>query len=119
SIEEQDSRHWPSYSMRGRLRYQEGNVPDALRDLSVCIRETPEDLAALKTRARQGIRASMRRWDDASRDLSAGIRMDPSDTDNYGGAVYDFGMVINRAEAPATEDYVRRACAYCCAQVLL
>ena len=38
-------------------------------------------------------------------------------TDNYSGAVYDFGMVIDRAEVPSAADYARRACAFCCGQV--
>lgn len=37
--------------------------------------------------------------------------------DNYLGAVYDFGMIVDRAEVPSAADYVRRACAYCCGQV--
>lgn len=37
--------------------------------------------------------------------------------DNYSGAVYDFAMVIDRAEVPSAADYVRRACAFCCGQV--
>jgi len=39
-------------------------------------------------------------------------------TDNYSGAVYDFGMVIDRAEVPSAADYIRRACAFCCGQVI-
>ncbi|CAN0454877.1 unnamed protein product [Ectocarpus sp. 12 AP-2014] len=87
----------------------------------------PHDQAALKTRAR--LFASQERWEDASRDLSAGLRWDPNDLegyllrgnamihmDNYGGAVYDFGMIIDRAEVPSADDYIRRACAFCCGQ---
>lgn len=36
---------------------------------------------------------------------------------NYNAAVYDFSMVIDRTQQPTAADYVRRACAYCCAQV--
>ncbi|CAM9671278.1 unnamed protein product, partial [Laminaria digitata] len=116
SIEQHDSTYWPAYSLRGRLKYLEGDIPGALGDLTVCVQEVPQDRAALKTRAR--LYASQKRWTDASRDLSAGLRWDPDDTDNYSGAVYDFGMIIDRAEDPSASDYMRRACAFCCGQVL-
>ncbi|CAM9844980.1 unnamed protein product [Ectocarpus fasciculatus] len=115
SIEQHTSTYWPAYSLRGRLRYGSGDVAGALRDLTVCVEEAPQDRAALKTRAR--LFASQELWEDASRDLSAGLRGDPNDTDNYSGAVYDFGMIIDRAEVPSADDYVRRACAFCCGQV--
>ncbi|CAM9547605.1 unnamed protein product, partial [Pylaiella littoralis] len=115
SIEQHDSTFWPAYSLRGRLRYKAGNIPGALQDLTVCVQEAPQDRAALKTRAR--LFASRGLWEDASRDLSAGLRVDPNDTDDYSGAVYDFGIVIDRAEVPSATDYIRRACAFCCGQV--
>ncbi|CAM9211785.1 unnamed protein product [Ectocarpus sp. 6 AP-2014] len=117
SIEQHTSTYWPAYSLRGRVRYRSGDIAGALRDLTVCVDEAPHDRAALKTRAR--LFASQERWEDASRDLSAGLRGDPNDTGNYGGAVYDFGMIIDRAEVPSADDYIRRACAFCCGQVPL
>ncbi|CAM9963359.1 unnamed protein product, partial [Scytosiphon promiscuus] len=115
SIEQHDSTYWPAYSLRGRLRFKAGDIPGALRDLTVCVREAPQDRIALKSRAR--LFASRELWEDASRDLSAGLRANPGDTDNYSGAVHDFGMIIDRTEIPSAADYVRRACAFCCGQV--
>ncbi|CAM9810039.1 unnamed protein product, partial [Hapterophycus canaliculatus] len=117
SIEQHDSTYWPAFSLRGRLRFTSGDISGALRDLSVCVKEAPEDRVALKTRARLFV--SRECWDDASRDLSAGLRGDPGDTDSYSGAVHDFGMIIDRTELPSAADYVRRACAFCCGQVNL
>jgi len=76
---------WSFLALRGRIRNARGELPQALADLDRAAAVRPGEPSVLFDRAR--VYTAMKRAEPAGRDLLAGLRVDP--TDSNGRAIFD------------------------------